>query len=93
MKKLKPIPKFKSEDEEAEFWGTHDSTEYLDWSKAKRVSFPNLKPFIQSIALRLPEGLLNAIKTEAHKMDMPYQSLMKLYLAQKVQENVAKDWK
>jgi predicted DNA binding CopG/RHH family protein len=93
MKKLKPIPKFKSEDEEAEFWGTHDSTEYLDWSKAKRVSFPNLKPSTQSIALRLPEGLLNAIKTEAHKMDMPYQSLMKLYLAQKVQENVAKDWK
>jgi predicted DNA binding CopG/RHH family protein len=93
MKKLKPIPKFKNEDEEAEFWGTHDSTQYLDWSKAQQVSFPNLKPSTQSIALRLPEGLLNAIKVEAHKMDMPYQSLMKLYLAQKVQENVAKDWK
>lgn len=93
MKKLKPIPKFKNEDEEAEFWGTHDSTEYLDWSKARRVSFPNLKPSTQSIALRLPEGLLNSIKVEAHKMDMPYQSLMKLYLAQKVRETVGKGWK
>ena len=93
MKKLKPIPAFKDEAAEAAFWGTHDSTEYLDWSKAKRVNFANLKPSTQSIALRLPEGLLNAIKTEAHKMDMPYQSLMKLYLAQKVRENVSKEWK
>lgn len=86
MKKLKPIPKFDSETAEAGFWGTHESTDYVDWASAKRVAFPNLKPSTQSIALRLPAGLLNAIKVEAHKRDMPYQSLMKYYLAEKVRE-------
>ncbi|HTB21596.1 MAG TPA: BrnA antitoxin family protein [bacterium] len=86
MKKPKTIPKFKSEEAEARFWNSHDSADYVDWSSAKRATFPNLKPSTQSIALRLPEGLLNAIKVEAHKMDMPYQSLMKFYLASKVKE-------
>jgi predicted DNA binding CopG/RHH family protein len=90
MKKLKAIPKFNGEEAEASFWRTHDSADYVDWSSAKRVTFANLKPSTQSIALRLPEGLLNAIKVEAHKMDMPYQSLMKFYLAEKVKEASAK---
>jgi predicted DNA binding CopG/RHH family protein len=90
MKKLKPIPKFKSEVAEARFWGNHDSADYVDWSSSKPVTFAKLKPSTQSIALRLPEGLLNAIKSEAHKMDMPYQSLMKFYLAEKVREASAK---
>lgn len=90
MKKLKAIPKFKSEEAEARFWGTHDSADYVDWSSAKRAMLANLKPSTQSIALRLPDGLLNAIKVEAHKMDMPYQSLMKFYLAEKVREAAAK---
>jgi predicted DNA binding CopG/RHH family protein len=90
MKKLKPIPKFKNEEAEARFWNSHDSTDYVDWSSAKRAVFAKLKPSTEAIALRLPEGLLNAIKVEAHKMDMPYQSLMKFYLAEKVKEAAAR---
>lgn len=80
-KKLKKIPKFKNEDEEAKFWNTHDSTEYLDWSKAKHVIFPNLKPTSRSISIRLPEYIINQIKVKANKLDIPYQSLMKQYIA------------
>lgn len=83
-KKFKPIPKFKSEAEEREFWEVHDSTEYVDWSKAVRVRFPNLKPSTQSISLRLPLDLLERIKIEANKRDVPYQSLIKVWLAEKV---------
>lgn len=86
MKNLKPIPIFKSEDEEREFWHTHDSVDYIDWSKAEQVSFPNLKPSTETISLRLPEHLLNQIKILANTRDVPYQSLMKIYLAEKVQE-------
>ena len=86
MKKLKPIPKFKTEKEWANFWMTHDSTEYVDWSKAKRAVFPNLKPTTKSISLRLPLSILNKIKVLANKKDVPYQSLMKVYLAEKVAE-------
>jgi predicted DNA binding CopG/RHH family protein len=90
MRKLKPIPKFRSEEAEARFWNSHDSADYVPWPSAKRVAFANLKPSTEAIALRLPEGLLNAIKVQAHKMDMPYQSLMKYYLAEKVREAAAK---
>jgi predicted DNA binding CopG/RHH family protein len=83
-KKLKPIPRFRSEAEEREFWETHDSTEYLDLSKAERVRFPNLKLSTQSISLRLPQGLLDRIKIAANKRDVPYQSLIKVWLAEKV---------
>lgn len=83
-KKLKPIPKFKSEAEERKFWETHDSTEYLDWSKAARVTFPNLKPSTTAISLRLPVSLLEQIKVAANKRDVPYQSLIKMWLAEKV---------
>ncbi|HZJ13295.1 MAG TPA: BrnA antitoxin family protein, partial [Methyloceanibacter sp.] len=76
-RKLKPIPHFRSEAEEREFWETHDSTDYVDWSKAERVRFPNLKLSTQSISLRLPLGLLERIKIAANKRDVPYQSLIK----------------
>lgn len=79
-KKFKPIPKFKTEEEEFNFWLTHDTTEYIDWSKAKRVVFPNLRPSTKSISLRLPEALLDRIKMIANKKDVPYQSLMKIML-------------
>jgi len=85
--KLKNIPKFKSEAEEREFWEKHDSTEYIDWSKAKRASFPNLKPSTQSISLRLPLSLLEAIRIEANKRDVPYQSLIKIWLSEKIHQN------
>jgi predicted DNA binding CopG/RHH family protein len=83
-KKLKPIPRFESEAEEREFWETHDSTDYVDWSNARRVRFPNLKPSTSSISLRLPLSLLERIKIAANKRDVPYQSLIKVWLAEKV---------
>jgi len=86
MKKLKQIPKFKNEDKEREFWATHNSTDYLDWSKAKKMKFSNLKPSVRSVSVRLPESLLNDLKVLANKKDVSYLSLMKMYLSEKVQE-------
>lgn len=80
MKKLKKIPKFKSEDAERKFWSTHSTVDYLDWSKAKHAIFPNLKPTTESISLRLPLTLLHRLKVEANKRDVPYQSLIKVVL-------------
>jgi len=79
-KQLKKIPYFKSESEERKFWQTHDSTKYVDYSKARRVSFPNLKLSTKPITLRLPESLIERVKIKAHKMDVPYQSLIKQVL-------------
>ena len=84
-RKLKPIPHFRSEAEEREFWETHDSTDYVDWSKAERVRLPNLKPSTTSISLRLPVTLLERIKIAANKRDVPYQSLIKTWLAEKTE--------
>lgn len=83
-KKRKPIPVFKSEAEERTFWESHDSTDYVDWSEAKRVRFPNLKPSTKAISLRLPVDLLERIKIAANKRDVPYQSLIKVWLAEKI---------
>ena len=83
-RKPKPIPAFRDEAEERHFWQTHDSSEYVDWSKAKQVRFPNLKPSTTSISLRLPLTMLERIKVAANKRDMPYQSLIKAWLAEKV---------
>lgn len=82
-RKRKPIPRFKSEVEERRFWETHDSTEYVDWSKAERVRLANLKPSTTSISLRLPVALLEQIKIAANRQDVPYQSLIKTWLAEK----------
>lgn len=82
-KKLKPIPHFKSEAHERAFWKKHDSTEYVDWSKAESVRFLRLKPSTQTISLRLPVTLLDRIKAEANKRDVPYQSLIKMWLSDK----------
>ena len=87
MSKVKKAPEFKSEQEEREFWGTHDSSDYVDWARAESVSLPNLKPSTKTISLRLPEGLLDSIKIEANKRDMPYQSLIKVWLAEDVKES------
>ncbi len=80
-------PEFKTEAEEREFWETHDSTDYLDWNQAKPASFPKLKPSTKTISLRLPETLLDRIKIEANKRDMPYQSLIKAWLADDVNDS------
>ncbi len=82
-KKPKSIPTFRTEAEERKFWETHDSTDYINWSKAERVRFPNLKPST-TISIRLPLGLLEQIKIAANKRDVPYQSLIKMWLAEKV---------
>ena len=84
MSKPKTIPRFKTETEERKFWETHHSTDYVDWSKAERVRFPNLKPSTTAISIRLPTGLLEQIKIAANKRDVPYQSLIKMWLAEKV---------
>ena len=86
MTKLKKIPSFKTEKDERKFWESHDTSEYLDLSKAKRTVLPNLKLSTKTISLRLPEGLLDNIKVEANKRDMPYQSLIKVWLAKEIQE-------
>jgi len=87
MKKLKELPKFKSEKEEAKFWQSHNSTEYIDWSKAVvNPALPNLKPSTKSISIRLPVSLIDSLKVLANKQDVPYQSLLKTYLAERVKE-------
>lgn len=83
-RKPNPIPRFKSEAEERQFWETHDSSTHVDWNKAERVRFANLKPSSKSISLRLPTDLLEQIKVAANKRDVPYQSLIKIWLAEKV---------
>ena len=80
----KRVPKFKSEDAERRFWATHDSTDLLDWRQARRVAFPNLRPSTTTISLRLPAALLEALKTLANERDVPYQSLLKVFLAERV---------
>lgn len=82
---MKKIPEFKTEQEEREFWETHDSTDYVDWDNAQMAVFPNLKPTTKPISLRLPEGMLAAIKTEANKRDIPYQSLIKIWLSERLE--------
>lgn len=88
--KLKPIPNFKTEDEERDFWATHDSLDYFDWSKAEQAIFPNLKPTRTPISLRLSNSLLTQIKLIANKKDLPYQSLIKHYLNEAVERDLKK---
>lgn len=84
--KLKNIPVFRSEKVEAEFWDKNDTTSYFEFGKKKGIIFPNLKYSTESISIRLPKSLLDEIKSIANKKDVPYQSLIKIYLADKVNE-------
>ena len=84
MKKLKNIPIFKSENDEREFWSNSDSTDYLTWDKSELVTFANLKPSTKTISLRLPESILDEIKILANKRDVPYQSLIKIILKERI---------
>jgi predicted DNA binding CopG/RHH family protein len=86
--KKKAIPKFKTEAEEQTFWQEHDSAEYVDWSRAASVSMPKLKPSVKTISLRLPEAMLHNLKLLANKRDVPYQSLLKMYLAERIQKEL-----
>jgi len=84
----KRIPKFKNEDEEREFWAEKDSSDYIDWKKAQVVRLPNLKPSTKTISVRFPEMLLDDLKMLANKRDIPYQSLLKLFVAERVEEEI-----
>lgn len=84
----KQLPKFRNEDEEREFWVSHDSSEYLDWTQARRVTLPKLKPSTKTISIRLPESLLDELKLLANKQDIPYQSLLKIFLAERVKQEL-----
>ncbi len=84
----KKIPKFKNEDEERAFWATHNSTEFIDWKKAKRALLPNLKPSVKTISLRLPAAMLEELKLLANKKDVPYQSLVKIFLSERIEEEL-----
>lgn len=86
----KQIPKFKNEDEEREFWETHDSTDYINWNKAEKITFSNLKPSVKKISLRLPETMLEELKLLANKRDVPYQSLLKIFLAERIEKELNK---
>ncbi len=89
MKATKTIPIFKDENEERIFWETHDATEYLEMSQAKRMRFPNLKKTTKSISIRLPVDMIDALKVKANSMDVPYQSLIKMILSEGLKE---KEW-
>ena len=84
----KSIPKFKNEAEEQDFWRQHDSSEYLNWKSAERVLFPNLKPSTKSISLRLPESLIDALRQMANERDVPYQSLIKMILQERIERDL-----
>jgi len=82
------IPKFKSENKERDFWGRHDSTDFIDWRRAKRAVLPNLKPSVKTISIRLPEMMLEELKLLANKKDIPYQSLLKIFLAERLKDEL-----
>jgi predicted DNA binding CopG/RHH family protein len=84
MGKIKKLPIFKSEDEERDFWGKNSSADYIDWSKAERVTFPNLQPTLKTISIRLPSAMIEKLKIMGMKKDVPYQSLIKIFLDEKV---------
>ena len=83
--KKKPVPEFRSEDEERDFWARHDSTEFVDWRAAKRQKFPALKPTLRTISLRLPVAMIEDLKVLANRRDVPYQSLLKVFLAERLE--------
>jgi predicted DNA binding CopG/RHH family protein len=84
----KQIPKFKNEDQEREFWASHDSTDYINWDKAEKITFSNLKPSVKKISLRLPETMIEELKLLANKRDVPYQSLLKIFLAERIEKEL-----
>jgi predicted DNA binding CopG/RHH family protein len=88
MKKLKEIPKFENEDEERNFWANENSTEFIDWENSESTVLPNLKPTTTTISLRMSESMLNKIRLVANKRDVPYQSLIKIFLKERIDEEL-----
>ena len=88
MPRKRRIPTFESEDQERDFWAAHDSTDYVDWTEGKRLTLTNLRPSTRTISLRLPESLIDELKLLANRRDVPYQSLLKIFLAERVREEL-----
>jgi len=86
--RIRKIPKLKGEDRERNFWASHDSTDYVDWRRAERVKLPNLRPTTRTISIRLPESMIEKLKVLANKRDIPYQSLLKMFVADKIEEEL-----
>lgn len=84
----KAIPSFKTEDEERDYWTSQDSTEHVDWSSARRLLLPNLKPSLKTISVRLPQSMIDELKVLANRRDVPYQSLMKVFLAERIEQEM-----
>lgn len=87
-KPIRKVPKFNGEDAERKFWSLHDSTDYVDWSRAERMKLPKLKPTTRTISIRLPESMIERLKVLANKRDIPYQSLLKMFVADKIEEEL-----
>ena len=92
ISKKKLVPEFRSEDEEREFWAEHDSTEFIDWATARQRKFPNLKPTLRTISLRLPVSMIEDLKILAKSRDVPYQSLLKIFLAERLKQERRRAW-
>ncbi len=88
---MKRKRRFKTEDEEREYWAVHDSTKEIDWSKAKRVTLSKLRPSVKTISLRLPDSMLEELRLLANKHDVPYQSLIKVFLAERIEEELGRE--
>lgn len=84
--KKKPVPEFSTEEDERQFWAEHDSTEFADWASATRRKLPNLKPTLRTISLRLPVSMIEDLKVLANRRDVPYQSLLKVFLAERLEK-------
>lgn len=87
-KQLRKIPKFENEDQEREFWASHDSADFIDWRQAKRIQLASLRPTTRTISIRLPEPMIERLKVLANKRDVPYQSLLKMFIADKLEEEL-----
>jgi len=88
VSKRKVVPTFRNEDQEREFWASHDSADYIDWRRAEDVRLPNLRPTTRTISIRLPQPMIERLKVLANKRDVPYQSLLKMYVAEKIEEEL-----
>ncbi len=86
--RIRKIPKFESEVQERDFWASHDSTDFVDWRQAERVKLPNLRPTTRTISIRLPEPMIERLKVLANKRDVPYQSLLKIFVADRIEEEL-----
>ncbi len=86
--RMRKVPRFVGEDQERGFWTSHDSTDFVDWRQAERVKLPNLRPTTRTISIRLPESMIERLKVLANKRDIPYQSLLKMFVADRIEEEL-----